>query len=103
MIIVAIAQFVSLFIVVKELRSSREIKVLSVSDYIAKMVFAVVIQNCIDNDDVPIDFSTALYALNLYSYDGNERVWIQMRRNLRKAYNNILLSVISYYIMTTDL
>lgn len=100
-VISLVAQIISLILIISAL-GDRKLSVGCLDDYIARMIFSIVIQYCIRKDINPMNFSAALNELNLYSHNNFKKSLSYIVRNIRKSFNHILLVIIPFYIYTTD-
>lgn len=74
---------------------------MSWQDFLARMIFAVIIQVCIGKDYGPIAFSNSLINLRIVG-SGATKKFALMKRFGRSIFNSLLLFVVPYYIITID-
>ena len=101
-ILCALGQFMSLLYVLHEVLLHRKIVILGWYDWLARIIFSLIVLMNIENDTKPIAYSRSLYQLHLHGTEFTDFAPCMARCCLRFGYNVIAAVVIPFFILTID-
>lgn len=92
----------SLMYVLHEVLMHRKIAVLGWWDWLARIVFSLIVLKSVESDMKPIAYSRGLYQLHLHGNDFLDFAPCMARCCFRFGYNVIAAVVIPFFILTID-